>query len=186
MLFQSYTDRYFIHKKILGSAILKNSLFFFFFLILAGCVSNQNQLITQKVDQEFMNQSFILYGSISIKSNSGSFIGSYELKNGLDELFQVKDVFGREAILVRPGMSDDLLDGLDERFYEVYQLFQDWSNFSSILLAIDDTEMVKSKLNLSISYKGYQTVQSFKIPKTVSVIGNDYELKFTIKNLKIS
>ena len=133
-----------------------------------------------------MNQSFILSGSISIKSNSGSFIGSYKLKNGLDELFQVKDVFGREAILVRPGMSDDLLDGLDERFYEVYQLFQDWSNFSSVLLAIDDTEMFKSKLKLSITYKGYQTVQSFKIPKTISVIGNDYELTFTIKNLKIS
>ena len=108
------------------------------------------------------------------------------MKNGLDELFQVKDVFGREAISVRPGMSGELFDGLDERFYEVYQLFQDWSNFTSVLLAIDDIEMLKSKLNLSITYKGYQTVQSFKIPKTISVIGNDYELTFTIKNLKIS
>ena len=133
-----------------------------------------------------MNQSFILSGSISIKSNSGSFIGSYELKNGFDESFQVKDVFGREAILFRPGMSGELFDGLDERFYEIYQLFQDWSNLSSVLLAIDDTQMLKSKLNLSITYKGYQTIQSFKIPKTVSVIGNDYELKFTITKLKIS
>ena len=83
-------------------------------------------------------------------------------------------------------MSDDLLDGLDERFYEAYQLFQDWSNFSSVVLAFDDTEMLKSKLYLSITYKGYQPVQSFKIPKTISVIGNDYELTFTIKNLKIS
>ena len=186
MLFQSYTDRYFIHKKILGSAILKNSLFFFFFIILTGCVSNQNQLITQKVDQEFMNQSFILSGSISIKSNNGSFIGSYSLKNGLNESFRVKDVFGREVILIRPEIVSELFDGQDERFFEIYQLLEDWSSFSSILLAIDDTEILKSKLNLSITYKRYQTVQSFKIPKTISVIGNDYELTFTIKNLKIS
>tara|TARA_B100001996_G_scaffold377913_1_gene361253 strand:- start:54 stop:614 length:561 start_codon:yes stop_codon:yes gene_type:complete len=186
MLFQFYTDRYFIHKKILGSAILKNSLFFFFFLSLTGCVSNQNLFIAQKVDQEFMNQSFILSGSISIKSNNGSFIGSYSLRNGLDESFQVNDVFGREVILIRPEISSEIFDGLDERFFEIYQLFEDWKSFSSILLATDDSEMFKSKLNLSITYKGYQTLQSFKIPKTISAIGNDYELTLTIKNLKIN
>jgi len=186
MLFQSYTDRYFIHKKILGSAILKNSLFFFFFLSLTGCVNNQNQFIAQKVDQEFMNQPFILSGSISVKSKNGSFIGSYSLRNGFNESFQVKDVFGREVILIRPGISSEIFDGLDERFIEIYQLFEDWNSFSSILLATDDSEMFKSKLNLSITYKGYQSLKSFSIPKTISAIGNDYELTFTIKNLEIS
>ena len=157
-----------------------------FFLLLSGCATNQNQLIMKEIDSEFLNQSFILSGSISIKSEAGSFIGSYTLENGLQESFQVNDIFGRKVFLADPTINNDLISQLDKTSLEIYQYFQEWASFSSILLAIDDAEVMKSKLNTSITYKGSQIMHSYVIPRTISVIGNDYELTLTIKNLKFT
>ena len=157
-----------------------------FFLILSGCATNQNQLIMKEIDSEFLNQPFILSGSISIKSEAGSFIGSYTLENGLQESFQVNDIFGRKVFLADPTINNDLISQLDETSLEFYQYFQERGSFSSILLAIDDVEVMKSKLNISITYKGSQIMHSYVIPRTISVIGNDYELTLTIKNLKFT
>lgn len=157
-----------------------------FFLLLSGCATNQNQLIMKEIDSEFLNQPFILSGSISIKSEAGSFIGSYTLENGLQESFQVNDIFGRKVFLADPTINNDLISQLDKTSLEIYQYFQEWSGFSSILLAIDDVEVMKSKLNISITYKGSQIMHSYVIPRTISVIGNDYELTLTIKNLKFT
>ena len=161
-------------------------MFLSFFLLLSGCATNQNQLIMKEIDSEFLNQSFILSGSISIKSEAGSFIGSYTLENGLPELFQVNDIFGRKVFLADPTINSDLISQLDKTSLEIYQYFQEWGSFSSILLAIDDVEVMKSKLNISITYKGSQIMHSYVIPRTISVIGNDYELTLTIKNLKFT
>ena len=157
-----------------------------FFLLLSGCATNQNQLIMKEIDSEFLNQPFILSGSISIKSEAGSFIGSYTLENGLQESFQVNDIFGRKVFLADPTINSDLISQLDKTSLEIYQYFQEWGSFSSILLAIDDVEVMKSKLNISITYKGSQIMHSYVIPRTISVIGNDYELTLTIKNLKFT
>ena len=157
-----------------------------FFLLLSGCATNQNQLIMKEIDSEFLNQPFILSGSISIKSEAGSFIGSYTLENGLQESFQVNDIFGRKVFLADPTINNDLISQLDKTSLEIYQYFQEWSGFSSILLAINDIEVMKSKLNISITYKGSQIMHSYVIPRTISVIGNDYELTLTIKNLKFT
>ena len=157
-----------------------------FLLLLSGCATNQNQLIMKEIDSEFLNQPFILSGSISIKSEAGSFIGSYTLENGLQESFQVNDIFGRKVFLADPTINNDLISQLDKTSLEIYQYFQEWSGFSSILLAIDDVEVMKSKLNISITYKGSQIMHSYVIPRTISVIGNDYELTLTIKNLKFT
>ena len=159
-------------------------MFLSFFLLLSGCATNQNQLIMKEIDSEFLNQPFILSGSISIKSEAGSFIGSYTLENGLQESFQVNDIFGRKVFLADPTINSDLISQLDKTSLEIYQYFQEWGSFSSILLAIDDVEVMKSKLNISITYKGSQIMHSYVIPRTISVIGNDYELTLTIKNLK--
>ena len=161
-------------------------MFLSFFLLLRGCVTNQNQLIMKEIDSEFLNQPFILSGSISIKSEAGSFIGSYTLENGLQESFQVNDIFGRKVFLADPTINSDLISHLDKTSLEIYQYFQEWGSFSSILLAIDDVEVMKSKLNISITYKGSQIMHSYVIPRTISVIGNDYELTLTIKNLKFT
>ena len=161
-------------------------MFLLFFLLLSGCATNQNQLIMKEIDSEFLNQPFILSGSISIKSEAGSFIGSYTLENGLQESFQVNDIFGRKVFLADPTINNDLISRLDKTILEIYQYFQEWSGFSSILLAIDDVEVMKSKLNISITYKGSQIMHSYVIPRTISVIGNDYELTLTIKNLKFT
>ncbi len=157
-----------------------------FLLLLSGCATNQNQLIMKEIDSEFLNQPFILSGSISIKSEAGSFIGSYTLENGLQESFQVNDIFGRKVFLADPTINSDLISQLDKTSLEIYQYFQEWGSFSSILLAIDDVEVMKSKLNISITYKGSQIMHSYVIPRTISVIGNDYELTLTIKNLKFT
>ena len=157
-----------------------------FLLLLSGCATNQNQLIMKEIDSEFLNQSFILSGSISIKSEAGSFIGSYTLENGLQESFQVNDIFGRKVFLADPTINNDLISQLDKTSLEIFQYFQEWGSFSSIILAIDDVEVMKSKLNISITYKGSQTMHSYVIPRTISVIGNDYELTLTIKNLKFT
>ena len=157
-----------------------------FFLLLSGCATNQNQLIMKEIDSEFLNQPFVLSGSISIKSEAGSFIGSYTLENGLQESFQVNDIFGRKVFLADPTINNDLISQLDKTSLEIYQYFQEWASFSSILLAIDDVEVMKSKLNISITYKGSQIMHSYVIPRTISVIGNDYELTLTIKNLKFT
>ena len=157
-----------------------------FFLLLSGCATNQNQLIMKEIDSEFLNQTFVLSGSISIKSEAGSFIGSYTLENGLQESFQVNDIFGRKVFLADLTINNDLISQLDKTSLEIYQYFQEWGSFSSILLAIDDVEVMKSKLNISITYKGSQIIHSYVIPRTISVIGNDYELKLTIKNLKFT
>ena len=186
MLFQSYTDRYFIHKKILSAANFKAIIFLSFFLLLSGCATNQNQLIKKEIDAEFLNQSFILSGSISIKSEAGNFIGSYNLENGPKESFQVNDIFGRKVFLIESTMNNEVISQLDTTSSEIYQYFQQWGSFSSILLAIDDAEVLKSKLNISITYKGSQMIYSYLIPRTISVIGNDYELTLTIKNLKFT
>ena len=185
MLFQSYTDRYFIHKKILSTANFRAYIFILFFLLLSGCATNQNQLIDKTMDVEFLNQSFTLSGSISIKSEAGNFIGSYNLKNGLVESFQVIDIFGREVFLAEPTINIELISQLDKTSLEIYRYFQEWGGLSSILLAIDDVESVKSKLNISITYEGTRIIHSYTIPRTIRVIGNGYELKFTIKNLKL-
>ena len=140
----------------------------------------------KEIDSEFLNQPFILSGSISIKSEAGSFIGSYTLENGLQESFQVNDIFGRKVFLADPTINNDLISRLDKTSLEIYQYFQEWSGFSSILLAINDIEVMKSKLNISITYKGSQIMHSYVIPRTISVIGNDYELTLTIKNLKFT
>ena len=161
-------------------------MFLSFFLLLSGCATNQNQLIMKEIDSEFLNQPFILSGSISIKSEAGSFIGSYTLENGLQESFQVSDIFGRKVFLADPTINNDLISQLDNTSLEIYQYFQEWGSFSSILLAIDDVEVMKSKLNISITYKGSQIMHSYVIPRTISVIGNDYELTLTIKNLKFT
>ena len=161
-------------------------MFLSFFLLLSGCATNQNQLIMKEIDSEFLNQPFILSGSISIKSEAGSFIGSYTLENGLQESFQVNDIFGRKVFLADPTINNDLISRLDKTSLEIYQYFQEWGSFSSILLAIDDVEVMKSKLNISITYKGSQIMHSYVIPRTISVIGNDYELTLTIKNLKFT
>ena len=161
-------------------------MFLSFFLLLSGCATNQNQLIMKEIDSEFLNQPFILSGSISIKSEVGSFIGSYTLENGFQESFQVNDIFGRKVFLADPTINNDLISQLDKTSLEIYQYFQEWASFSSILLAIDDVEVMKSKLNISITYKGSQIMHSYVIPRTISVIGNDYELTLTIKNLKFT
>ena len=161
-------------------------MFLSFFLLLSGCATNQNQLIMKEIDSEFLNQPFILSGSISIKSEAGSFIGSYTLENGLQESFQVNDIFGRKVFLADPTINNDLISQLDKTSLEIYQYFLEWGSFSSILLAIDDIEVMKSKLNISITYKGSQIMHSYVIPRTISVIGNDYELTLTIKNLKFT
>ena len=161
-------------------------MFLSFFLLLSGCATNQNQLIMKEIDSEFLNQPFILSGSISIKSEAGSFIGSYTLENGLQESFQVNDIFGRKVFLADPTINSDLISQLDKTSLEIYQYFQEWGSFSSILLAIDDVEVMKSKLNISITYKGSQIMHSYVIPRTISIIGNDYELTLTIKNLKFT
>ena len=161
-------------------------MFLSFFLLLSGCATNQNQLIMKEIDSEFLNQPFILSGSISIKSEAGSFIGSYTLENGLQESFQVNDIFGRKVFLADPTINNDFISQLDKTSLEIYQYFQEWSGFSSILLAIDDVEVMKSKLNISITYKGSQIMHSYVIPRSISVIGNDYELTLTIKNLKFT
>ncbi len=137
------------------------------------------------MDVEFLNQSFTLSGSISIKSEAGNFIGSYNLKNGLVESFQVIDIFGREVFLAEPTINIELISQLDKTSLEIYRYFQEWGGLSSILLAIDDVESVKSKLNISITYEGTRIIHSYTIPRTIRVIGNGYELKFTIKNLKL-
>ena len=124
-------------------------MFLSFFLLLSGCATNQNQLIMKEIDSEFLNQPFILSGSISIKSEAGSFIGSYTLENGLQESFQVNDIFGRKVFLADPTINNDLISQLDKTSLEIYQYFQEWDSFSSILLAIDDVEVMKSKLNIS-------------------------------------
>ena len=186
MLFQSYTDRYFIHKKILSSVNLRASIFLLLFFLLSSCATNKEQLITQNVDAEFLNRSFIVTGSISIKSNTGNFIGSYRLENGIEESFQVDDIFGRRVFLAEPNISNELIGQLDERSLEIYQYFKEWGSISSILLAIDDFEELKSKLNISITYRGNQMIDSYRIPRTISVIGNDYELTFAIKKLKFT
>ncbi|HJL79825.1 MAG TPA: hypothetical protein QF540_03520 [Gammaproteobacteria bacterium] len=186
MLSQSYTDRYFIHKKILSSAIFKAGLFLFFLSLIGGCATNQDQLITKKINKDILDRSFVLSGSISIKSMDGNFIGSYTLNNGLDESFHVKDIFGREVFSIDPTISVKMIDKLDEQSFEIYQYFQDWKNLSSVLLAIDDGEDFKSKHNISINYSGYRVMHSLLIPKTISVMGSDYELTFTIKSLKLS
>jgi len=157
-----------------------------FFLILNGCVTNQNQLIMKKMDPEFLNKSFILSGSLSIKSNTGNFIGSYKLENGTKESFEVNDIFGRKLFLDDPTINNEMISQLDTTSLEIYQYFQEWGGLSSILLAIDDVEELKSKLNISISYKGSQTMHSYVIPRTISVIGNDYELTLTIRDLKFT
>ena len=161
-------------------------MFLSFFLLLSGCATNQNQLIMKEIDSEFLNQPFILSGSISIKSEAGSFIGSYTLEKGLQESFQVNDIFGRKVFLADPTINSDLISQLDKTSLEIYQYFQEWGSFSSILLAIDDVEVMKSKFNISITYKGSQIMHSYVIPRTISVIGNDYELTLTIKNLKFT
>ena len=161
-------------------------MFLSFFLLLSGCATNQNQLIMKEIDSEFLNQPFILSGSISIKSEAGSFIGSYTLENGLQESFQVNDIFGRKVFLADPTINNDFISQLDKTSLEIYQYFLEWGSFSSILLAIDDIEVMKSKLNISITYKGSQIMHSYVIPRTISVIGNDYELTLTIKNLKFT
>ena len=161
-------------------------MFLSFFLLLSGCAINQNQLIMKEIDSEFLNQPFILSGSISIKSEAGSFIGSYTLENGLQESFQVNDIFGRKVFLADPTINNDFISQLDKTSLEIYQYFLEWDSFSSILLAIDDIEVMKSKLNISITYKGSQIMHSYVIPRTISVIGNDYELTLTIKNLKFT
>ena len=186
MLFQSYTARYFIHKKILSAANFRAIIFLSFILLFSGCAINQNQLIKKKMDAEILNQSFTLSGSLSIKSNAGNFIGSYKLENGLVESFQVNDIFGRKVFLAEPAMNKEMISLLDNTSLEIYQYFQEWSGFSSILLAIDEIEVLKSKLNISITYKGSQMMHSYVIPRTISVIGNDYELTLTIKNLKFT
>ena len=161
-------------------------MFLSFFLLLSGCATNQNQLIMKEIDSEFLNQPFVLSGSISIKSEAGSFIGSYTLENGLQESFQVNDIFGRKVFLADPTINSDLISQLDKTSLEIYQYFQEWASFSSILLAIVDVEVIKSNLNMSITYKGSQIMHSYEIPRTISVIGNDYELTLTIKNLKFT
>ena len=155
-----------------------------FFLLLSGCATNQNQLTMKEIDSEFLNQTFVLSGSISIKSEAGSFIGSYTLENGLQESFQVNDIFGRKVFLADPTINNELISQLDKTSLEIYQYFQEWGSFSSILLAIDDVEVMKSKLNLSLSYEGAQVIQSYAIPRMISITGNNYELTLTIKNLK--
>ena len=161
-------------------------MFLSFFLLLNGCATNQNQLIMKEIDSEFLNQPFVLSGSISIKSEARSFIGSYTLEKGLQESFQVNDIFGRKVFLADPTINNDLISQLDKTSLEIYQYFQEWGSFSSILLAIDDVEVMKSKLNISITYKGSQMMHSYVIPRAISVIGNDYELTLTIKNLKFT
>ena len=138
------------------------------------------------MDAEILNQSFIISGSLSIKSNAGNFIGSYYLENGPKVSFQVNDIFGRKVFLADPTINNDLISQLDKTSLEIYQYFQEWSGFSSILLAIVDVEVIKSNLNMSITYKGSQIMHSYVIPRTISIIGNDYELTLTIKNLKFT
>jgi hypothetical protein len=140
----------------------------------------------KEIDSEFINQPFILSGSISIKSEAGSFIGSYTLENGLQESFQVNDIFGRKVFLADPTIHSDLISQMDKTYSEIYQYFQEWGSFSSIVLAIDDVEVMKSKLNISISYKGSQIMHSYVIPRTISVMGNAFELPLNINNLKFT
>ena len=96
------------------------------------------------------------------------------------------DIFGRRVFLAEPNISNELIGQLDERSLEIYQYFQEWGSISSILLAIDDFEELKSKLNISITYRGTQMIDSYRIPRTISVIGNDYELTFAVKKLKFT
>jgi hypothetical protein len=154
-------------------------------MLIAGCATNLNQSKGQKIDKDFLDQSFIILGSISIQSTDGNFIGSYKLKNGIEESFHVKDILGREVFSFNPLMTDDMISEIDQKSFEVYRYFQDWSSFSSILLAIDVNEDLKSNQEFSITYSGHRVMQSFSIPKTISVNGRDYELTFTIKSLKI-
>ena len=154
-------------------------------MLISGCATNLNQSNGLKIDKDFLNQSFILSGSISIQSTDGNFIGSYKLMNGLEEEFLVKDILGREVISLNPLMTDDMNGKIDQEYIEVYQYFQDWRSFSSILLAIDVNDDLKSNQEFSITYSGHRDMQNFSIPKTISVIGPDYELTFTIKSLKI-
>tara|TARA_B100001778_G_scaffold251980_1_gene212100 strand:+ start:815 stop:1387 length:573 start_codon:yes stop_codon:yes gene_type:complete len=185
MLSQSYTDRYFIHKIILRNAILKAGAFVISVMLISGCATNLNQSNGLKIDKDFLNQSFILSGSISIQSKDGNFIGSYKLTNGLEEAFHIKDILGREVFSLNPLMTDDMIGEIDQEYIEVYRYFQDWRSFSSILLAIDVNDDLKSNQEFSITYSGHRDMQNFSIPKTISVIGPDYELTFTIKSLKI-
>ena len=82
-------------------------------------------------------------------------------------------------------MTDAVIGEIDQEYIEVYRYFQDWRSFSSILLAIDVNDDLKSNQEFSITYSGHRDMQNFSIPKTISVIGPDYELTFTIKSLKI-
>ena len=154
-------------------------------MLISGCATNLNQFNGLKIDKDFLNQSFILSGSISIQSTDGNFIGSYKLMNGLEEAFHVKDILGREVLSLNPLMTDDMIGEIDQEYIEVYRYFQDWRSFSSILLAIDVNDDLKSNQEFSITYSGHRDMQNFSIPKTISVIGPDYELTFTIKSLKI-
>ena len=154
-------------------------------MLISGCATNLNQSNGLKIDKDFLNQSFILSGSISIQSTDGNFIGSYKLMNGLEEAFHVKDILGREVFSLNPLMTDDMIGEIDQEYIEVYRYFQDWRSFSSILLAIDVNDDLKSNQEFSITYSGHRDMQNFSIPKTISVIGPDYELTFTIKSLKI-
>ena len=154
-------------------------------MLIAGCATNLNQSKGQKVGKDFLDQSFVILGSISIQSTDGNFIGSYKLKNGIEESFHVKDILGREVFSFNPLMTDDMISEIDQKSFEVYRYFQDWSSFSSILLAIDVNDDLKSNQEFSINYSGHRDMQNFSIPKTISVIGPDYELTFTIKSLKI-
>ncbi len=154
-------------------------------MLIAGCATNLNQSKGQKIDRGFLEQSFVLSGSISIQSTEGNFIGSYELMNGLEEAFHVKDILGRKVFSFNPLMTDDMIGEIDQEYFEVYRYFQDWSSFSSILLAIDVNDDLKPNQEISITYSGHRLMQNFSIPKTISVIGPNYELTFTIKSLKI-
>jgi len=105
--------------------------------------------------------------------------------NGLEEAFHVKDILGREVFSFNPLMTDDMIGEIDQEYFEVFRYFQDWSSFSSILLAIDVNDDLKPNQEISITYSGHRLMQNFSIPKTISVIGPNYELTFTIKSLKI-
>ena len=98
----------------------------------------------------------------------------------------MNDIFGREVFLAEPSIGNELIGQLDKTSLEMYQYFQEWGSFSSILLAIDDVEALKSKLNLSITYRGTQVIHSYTMPRTISIIGTNYELTLTIKNLKFT
>ena len=182
-MLQSYTDRYFIHKKIHSSAFLRPSIFLLLCFLIGGCVINQDLLKNNHIDINFLDSSFALSGSMSLQTEDGNFMGSYILNNGLDDSLTVRDIIGREVFSVESSIDLEQTDYLENVSTETLKYLSDWNSLPSILLGIHHQVQISEIKDLSVTYESYQILDSFQIPKKIIIIGIGYKATFTIKKL---